>query len=167
MKPIKISIIIPCYNQEKYIEKCLQSVLNQPCSSYEIIAVDDGSTDRTPEILREYAKNNERIRVFEVGNMGAGAARNYGFGYALGEFVFFMDSDDFLERNALSVLSAVTESESADIYFFNFNTYDDESGAIETRELFKNSERRLFFLGGECGYSKLRFQDKKEFFMWV
>ena len=105
MKRIDISVIIPCYNQENYIKQCLDSILNQSFRNYEIIAVDDGSCDKTPAILSEYKKRNKNIRVFSTSNKGAGAARNFGLTKAVGDFVLFMDSDDFLEEDALGVLA--------------------------------------------------------------
>ncbi|MBE6645654.1 MAG: glycosyltransferase [Ruminococcaceae bacterium] len=166
MKRIDISVIIPCYNQENYIKQCLDSILNQSFRNYEIIAVDDGSCDKTPAILSEYKKRNKNIRVFSTSNKGAGAARNFGLTKAVGDFVLFMDSDDFLEEDALGVLGELIGKTRADICFFNFNTYDDKSGKVSEKKMFENLEERLLYNRREYGYSRTKFEDKKEFFMW-
>lgn len=92
---IKISVIIPVYNMEKYLGECLESVLNQTLSEIQIICVDDGSTDNTHKILEEYKIKHSNVSVFYQNRRGAGNARNKGLEYAKGEFVAFMDSDDY------------------------------------------------------------------------
>ncbi len=94
----KISVVIPVYNVEEYLRECLDSVCNQTLKEIEIICVDDGSTDNSLEILQEYAKKDSRIIVITQKNSGAGVARNSGIKVALGEFVAFMDPDDFYPR---------------------------------------------------------------------
>ena len=81
----KVSVIIPVYNGEKFISKCIESVINQTLREIEIIIVDDGSTDRTPSIIKRYAKRDNRIRIITQENGGAGAARNNALQYATGE----------------------------------------------------------------------------------
>lgn len=97
----QISIIIPVYNAEKYIKKCIDSILNQTLADFEVILIDDGSTDSSREICDEYAEIDTRIKVVHCENNGAGKARNIGLDNARGEFIFFVDSDDWLEKNAL------------------------------------------------------------------
>lgn len=92
---IKVSVILPCYNVEDYINKCLDSVLGQSLSEIEVICVDDGSKDKTLKIIRSYAKNDKRVVVVTQENKGAGPARNNGIDHARGEFIAFMDPDDF------------------------------------------------------------------------
>ena len=166
MRNVDISVIIPCFNQEKHIRECLDSIIEQNHEGYEIIAVDDGSSDGTPKILKEYAKRCGKIKVLSGDNKGAGAARNFGLRHAVGEFVLFMDSDDFLEAGAFKILSAATAKTNADIYFFNFNTYDDKSGKYDEKIMFQKLEKRVFFEDGSFGYSKVGFKEKKEFFLW-
>lgn len=99
---IKISIIIPVYNAYSYLEQCLDSAIAQTISPKEIICIDDGSTDRSGEILREYERKYDNIRCYAQQNQGAGAARNYGLHLAQGEFAAFLDADDFyIDRSAL------------------------------------------------------------------
>jgi len=96
MSDIKLSIIIPVYNAEKYLHQCLDSVLGQSLREIEVICVDDGSTDRSREILEEYAAEDSRVRVLCQQNRYAGAARNYGMTVARGEYLHFLDSDDYV-----------------------------------------------------------------------
>lgn len=103
MKP-KISIIIPVYNAEKYISEAVESVLEQGYKNYEIILINDGSTDNSGRICEDFSKRNDRIHYIEQENTGVCGARNAGLDVAIGELVFFMDSDDWLEPDSLSVL---------------------------------------------------------------
>ena len=95
----KVSVMIPTYNYGKYIEKAIDSVLAQTCKDFEIIVVDDGSTDNTREIIE--AKYKNVVRYFYQGNKGAPVARNFGLRKAEGEFVVFLDADDWLMPEAL------------------------------------------------------------------
>ena len=166
MKNIEISVIIPCFNQQKHIRECLDSIINQNYGDFEIIAVDDGSSDDTPKILREYAEKNNRMKILSGKNMGAGAARNFGLKEASGNYILFMDSDDFLEDGAFKILAAAIREKAADIYFFNFNTYDDKTGKYDEKIMFRNLGKRISFEGGSFGYSAVSFEERKEFFLW-
>ncbi|WP_236974819.1 glycosyltransferase family 2 protein [Membranihabitans maritimus] len=103
MKPKLVSIIIPTFNREKYIRDTLNSVLNQSYKEWECIIVDDGSTDRTLEILKAYGKNNGKFRYYERNRIpkGANTCRNIGIEHASGDYVIFLDSDDLLDKNCL------------------------------------------------------------------
>ena len=96
-----ISIIINVYNGEKYIKKCLDSVVNQTYKNIEIILVDDGSTDGSGELCEKIKNNDTRIKVYHKKNGGLGSARNYGFNQAKGEYILFLDSDDYIELNTI------------------------------------------------------------------
>lgn len=98
---VPISVIIPVYNVEKYLEQCLNSVINQTYSNMEIICVDDGSTDKSGEILDTYAKLDSRIVVIHKGHGGPSSARNAAFPYVKGTYIYFLDSDDWIECNTL------------------------------------------------------------------
>lgn len=98
MQP-KVSIVIPCYNVERYVRECMQSVVSQTLQDIEIICINDGSTDSTGAILREFARQDSRINLIEQQNMGVGVARNAGLANAKGEFIAFLDSDDRFYRN--------------------------------------------------------------------
>ena len=94
---MKLSIIIPAYNTEKYIKQCIDSVINIRNIENEIIVVNDGSTDRTKDILKEYTENNDRIKVITQENQGASAARNTGIKASKGDYIYFLDSDDWID----------------------------------------------------------------------
>lgn len=117
---MKFSIIIPVYNVEKYIEKCLISVLNQNYSNYEIIVVNDGSKDKSGEICDEYAKKHDKITVIHIDNGGVSNARNVGLERATGEYVWFVDSDDYIESNSLeTIASHIENNNTLDLLIFN------------------------------------------------
>lgn len=91
---MKISVIIPVYNVEKYLGECLGSVAGQTFTDYELILVDDGSTDSSPAIMQRYALSDVRIHIVSQSNKGVSAARNYGLSVAQGDYILFVDSDD-------------------------------------------------------------------------
>lgn len=107
-KPL-ISVIIPIYNIEDCLERCVRSVLNQTYSNLEILLVDDGSTDRTPELVDRLAREDERIRAFHKQNGGSSSARNYGIREAAGEYLGFVDSDDYIEPDLYELLMELIE----------------------------------------------------------
>lgn len=97
----KVSIIVPIYKVEKYIYKCINSILGQSLTEFELILVDDGSPDRCGDICDEYAKKDKRIKVIHKENGGLSDARNSGLDVATGKFVAFIDSDDFIDRKSV------------------------------------------------------------------
>lgn len=121
-----ISVIIPVYNVEQYLRECLDSVLAQTYSSYEVIMIDDGSTDRSGDICDEYAARDTRFRVIHKENGGLSVARNTGFDLSCGEYVYFLDSDDLLEPDALEELLSTMEGSNADFAFFEAITFRDQ-----------------------------------------
>ena len=98
---VKISVIIPVYNVENYLEESLDSIINQTFTDLEIICVNDGSTDNSPSILNNYANKDSRINIINQENKGLSAARNSGLDVATGDYIYFFDSDDILELTAL------------------------------------------------------------------
>lgn len=111
----KVSVIIPVYNVEKYLARCLDSVINQTLKDIEIICVNDGSTDNSAQILEEYAQKDNRVKVVEQVNGGLSSARNTGMKYVTGEFLGFVDSDDFVEKDFYEKLYNAAKSENAEI----------------------------------------------------
>lgn len=99
-----VSIIIPCYNVEEYVSQCLDSVITQTFKNIEIICINDGSTDSTPAILKDYVNKDNRIKVLNQNNSGLSAARNFGVQHSTGDFLMFVDADDWLEKNAIQTL---------------------------------------------------------------
>ncbi len=128
----EFSIIIPAYNVEKYIEACLQSILNQSFTDYEILLINDGSSDKTLEIAEAYGKKDSRIKVFSKGNAGLSHTRNYGIERAAGRYIYFVDSDDMLEENALKNIEAVIEKKpDADVIATRYRILDEKTGELK------------------------------------
>lgn len=128
----ELSIIVPVYNVEPYIKRCVDSLLNQNCKSYEIILVDDGAKDKSPEICDEYAKKHpDLIKVIHKKNGGLSSARNCGLKEAIGKYVWFIDGDDFVENNCLR--KAMKQLKANDILCFNFiDYYETHSSMVST-----------------------------------
>lgn len=124
MEKVKVSVIIPVYNAEPFLDDCLQTLLAQTLKEIEIICVNDGSKDRSLEILRRYEETDERMRVIDQENQGAGAARNAGLSIAKGEYLSFLDSDDFYERNMLERAYETAKNADADVCVFDADLYD-------------------------------------------
>lgn len=144
-----ISIIVPCYNVEKYIERCVTSLVNQTYTNIEIILVDDGSTDSTGELCDNYEKADNRIKVIHKKNGGLSDARNAGMKVAIGNYFFFVDSDDFISTDTIKFLYENLLDKAADIstcthinFFENNNIknkmYDNKNFVYETEDALKN-----------------------------
>lgn len=118
MSSIKVSIILPCYNVEKYIAKSIQSVLDQTYTDFELLVVIDGSPDNSKAVAETF--NDDRITIYEKPNGGLSDARNYGLERAEGDFVYFMDSDDWIESNLLEDNLKITEDEKLDFVVFGY-----------------------------------------------
>lgn len=129
----KVSIIIPIYNVEKYIDKCVQSARNQTLQDVEIILVDDESPDRCPQMCDEYAKKDSRIKVVHKKNGGLGFARNSGLEVATGEYVTFLDSDDFVDLNTYEELTKYLDSYNADVIYYKLNRFKDDNEVEKTQ----------------------------------
>lgn len=149
----KVSIIIPAYNTEKYIFKCLLSLVCQSLKDIEIIVVNDGSTDNTPAIINEFIDNDARIKIVSQENKKQGAARNTGLQVAQGEYIAFVDSDDWLDLNYIENLYSTAKKHDADIVTTNlykhkkvynkFNVkYNKEIIATTTKDKIKLCEDR-------------------------
>lgn len=134
MDNVKVSVIIPVYNSERYLEKCLETVVNQTLRDIEIICVDDGSADKSLEILSRYAESDDRIKILTQKNEYAGAARNNGMAQAQGKYFAFWDSDDYFALNALEILYKKCEQEQADLCLCGAYTFNDGSDKITIDE---------------------------------
>ena len=119
MDNIKVSIIIPVYNPGKLLIHCLDSVKNQTLKNIEVLCIDDGSTDGSLYILNEYSKSDNRFKVFTQNNLGAGSARNRGINEAVGDFIVFIDSDDWIEKDMCEILYNQAKSLNVDLILFN------------------------------------------------
>ena len=119
----KISIIIPIYNVEQYLPQCLDSIINQTYKNLEIILINDGSTDNSGKICDNYAKVDNRIHVFHKKNEGVSSARNLGLEKCTGDFIGFIDPDDFIELNMYELLYNEQQKTNADIVWCNYSLY--------------------------------------------
>lgn len=120
----KVSVVLPVYNEERYLKQCLDSLCGQTLKEIEIVCVDDGSTDNSLLILRDYEKRDSRIKVLTQKNQYAGAARNYGMDYAGGKYLLFLDSDDFVQLDMLDKLYRRAEQSQLDITICHYEYYD-------------------------------------------
>ncbi len=155
LKNIKISVIIPVYNVEKYIEQCLESVLNQTLKDIEIIVINDGSTDSSLKKIEKY-KNDKKIIIIDKKNEGVSKTRNIGLQKANGKYVYFIDSDDYLESDVvLEKLYIKSEEENLDILNFDYyEVHKDEKKYIKNlkaEKLIKNEIIKSLLNGKEWG----------------
>lgn len=148
---VKISVIVPIYKVEDYLDECLKSILNQTYQNIEVILVDDGSPDRCPIICDEYAKTDPRIIVVHKENGGLSDARNTGIKIATGDYLIFIDSDDFwTDNNALDKLVRfIINNSQCDIIFFGRTTFINDSG-------FVNSTISPTLINGKTKYEALK-----------
>lgn len=139
----KVSIIIPVYNVEKYLKRCLDSVINQTYKHIEIICINDCSTDNSSEILQEYAKQDERVKIIDLEkNKGISAARNAGFGIATGEYIYFLDSDDWIDLDYIEKMIKAMQNANADVVYNNsINTGDYYIDFLDRKNLNKFSDK--------------------------
>jgi len=139
-----ISVIVPVYNVERYLEKCLDSIIGQNYRQLEIMLVDDGSKDKSGEICDRYAAADGRIKVIHRENGGVSAARNSGLNIATGEYYGFADSDDWLESDMYQILQNDLAGEGADIavcgFFRTFDKYEEPNDRSRTRRVMKRAE---------------------------
>lgn len=115
----KFSIIVPIYNTEKYLPKCLDSLVNQTYKNIEIICINDGSTDNSLKILEKYAQKDEHIKIINQENQGVSIARNVGINNATGDYILFVDADDWIETNTCDILNKNIEKNNSDLIIFN------------------------------------------------
>ena len=174
-KNAKISVIIPVYNVEKYLQECIDSVINQNLDNIEIILVNDGSTDGSSDICREYACRCDNIVLLEKENGGLSSARNAGLDAASGKYIYFLDSDDYISQDCLKRLYECAEAERLDILLFSAVSFLDEDGrewqppvyqktgpypmGISGKELFS-----LLYLNGEYTSSVPQYISRKN---WI
>ena len=124
----KVSILVPCYNVEKYLTQCLDSIVNQTLKDIEIIVINDGSTDSTLDIIKSYAKKDKRIKIIDKPNEGYGKSMNRGLDAASGEYIGIVESDDWVDADMFQDLVKIADENNADIVKSNFYTYTTEKG---------------------------------------
>ncbi|MBE6485720.1 MAG: glycosyltransferase family 2 protein [Methanosphaera stadtmanae] len=147
---VKVSVVIPIYNVEAYLEDCLKSVLNQTLTDIEVICVNDGSTDKSLSILEKYAKEDKRMIVINQENAGHAVATNIGMTYATGEYLFLMDSDDIIEFNALELTYNKARENDVDFVIFkaiNYNNAEEkyyETKSYTMKEVYNQVHDNVF-----------------------
>lgn len=155
---VKVSVVIPVYNVEEFLGECLDSICNQTLEDIEIICVNDGSKDRSLEILNEYASRDERITVIDQENGGHAVATNRGMKLAKGEYLFLMDSDDILDLKALEESYKVAEEKQVDFVIFQaINYYMDTGELVEAENYSMNG---LYDIVGD---SIFNYKDVKDY----
>ena len=132
----KISVILSAYNEEKFIRKAIESVINQTLKDIEIIIINDGSTDSTLSIINGYANEDSRIVVVDQENIGLGAARNKGMKMANGEYITFLDGDDWFREDAFEISYNDAKAKDTDITMYQMINYDDETGRVYENDWF-------------------------------
>lgn len=146
-----VSIIIPVYNVEQYLNKCIASICSQTYENIEIILVDDGSTDNSGVICEEFAEKDRRIKVFHKQNGGVSSARNFGLEIAQGEYVLFVDSDDYIEENLIETCVENFRMKQVDMVIFNY-VKETEEGIILRNSHFKSLKKYI-----KSSKKKIRF----------
>lgn len=142
---IKVSVIVPVYNVENYLEKCLNSLMNQTLEDIEIIIVNDGSTDESQQIIDEYVKKSCKVRAFIKENGGLSDARNFGLGYAVGEYIGYVDSDDFVEYDMYELLYNRAKLEGSDIVECNLRHTYENSEDIEIGKKIQDKKEMIMY----------------------
>lgn len=153
-----LSFIVPVYNAEKYLKKCVESILNQTFQDFEVIFIDDASTDKSLDILNSYAYD-KRIKIITKANEGVSLARNCGLELARGEYLMFVDADDWIDKNTSEVMVDVIKKKQADVVFWPYirefenrslekKIYDEEEIIFNTKEVRDKLYRRFIGLVG-------------------
>ena len=157
---IKVSVMLPVYNVGKYLKECLDSVVNQTLKDIEIICINDGSTDDSLEILNEYAAKDERFIVYSQENQGQGVARNKGVQLAKGEYMQFIDPDDWIELNMLEILYNFAKDHHSQVVKFNYTDYNDYSGKYKQQDFVKQIQEEYNYDLNETPYYTWRILKK-------
>ena len=139
----KVSVIVPIYNVEKYLEKCINSIISQTYSNIEIILVNDGSTDSSELICKKYENTDKRIRYYKKENGGLSSARNYGIDRAKGDYLVFVDSDDYISKEMINILLNVAISNNADIVECDFLEFF-ENSKIEDSNIDRTIDNKCY-----------------------
>lgn len=151
---VKVSVIVPVYNVEKYIRKCLDSLVNQTLEDIEIIVVNDGSKDSSIDILKEYAEKHNNIKVYEKENGGLSDARNYGLQFATGKYIAFLDSDDYVDVNLYKRMYEKAKAEDSDMVECNFYWVYDNKTKKDIGQKYKG-KKQMFEKARVVAWNKL------------
>lgn len=136
---IKVSIVIPVYNKEKYLPKCVESLVNQTLKDIEILFINDGSSDKSLEILEKYAENDNRIKIINQANCGQGIARNVGINIAKGDYIGFVDPDDWIELDTYEKMYYQAKKINSDIVICDYMIYQEGNNRVKKSEFFNKA----------------------------
>lgn len=153
---IKVSIVIPVYNAEKYLRECLDSLVNQTLPEIEIICVNDGSKDNSAKILDEYAQKDSRVKVFHQQNQGASVAYNNGMKHVQGEYLFFVDADDYIRKDSLELLYNTSKERNCDMLLHGYYHF---------AEYFCSENQSIYKLISKLGNRNVKFEDYCKYFI--
>lgn len=154
---VEISVIVPVYNVEKYLDECLDHIINQTFSDIEIICINDGSTDSSLNILNDFAKRDNRVQIFNQQNRGLGAARNRGIELAKGDYIYFMDGDDYLELTALEELLEISKNYNLDFAIFKISNFNET-----TKEPITDEYYSMPYLKNRVGDNVFKYEDVED-----
>ncbi len=140
---MKLSIIIPVYNTSKYLTKCLDSLLAQTIKEVEFLFVDDGSSDNSVDIIKEYMKKDKRIKLFEKENGGAATARNYGIKKAVGEYIAFADSDDYVSHDMYKIMYDRAKKDNLDMVLCNYYLVYQDKEVVNENKITDLNEKEI------------------------
>ena len=165
----EVSVIIPVYNTEPWLEECLKSVCSQTLQNIEIICINDGSTDNSLRVLQRYAEHDDRIIIINQENRGVSHARNTGINRAGGKYIYFLDSDDYIEYDALKFLVCEMQAKNLEILFFNTNILAEKNADDKRVQKNINYYRRIHEYPSECRGEELYrlFWENKEYVVSV
>lgn len=171
---VKISVIVPVYNVDKYLTQCLESILSSPADYMEVICVNDGSADGSADILEDFRKKDARIHVVTQKNRGLSAARNRGVSCARGEYIIYIDSDDYVLTDRFQeILNLILHSPGIDLFVTDYQMVAIEGGHLRKKEFYQIGERRSPMYGldnlpkvlekRQCFWNVWRFVYRKDF----
>ena len=158
----KVSVIVPVYNAEKYLKKCLQSLVEQTLSDIEIICINDGSTDNSLSIIEQFAKSDSRIKIITTQNRGQSQARNKGLEIAKGEYTGFLDSDDYADTTMFEKLYTAAKQNDSDVVMCGVYILNEKTGAITSNDpyfglkIFEEQKDTGVFFNGVFSYEQCR-----------
>ncbi len=158
MKDNLISVILTVYNREKCLSRCIDSVLSQKDVNLELIIIDDGSSDSSPQICDRYAATNENVRVIHKKNEGISIARNMGLDNAKGDYIFFIDDDDFLPEDALYTLLSLAQKHDTDLVIGNYAEYNDDISLKRNIEIPEKYSNKMISNREACEFLQLIYE---------
>lgn len=154
---MKFSVVVVAYNEQKRIRKCLNSIVSQTYSDYELILVNDGSEDNTLSIMKEYKEKYKNIRIIDKPNTGQADCKNIGIIESTGRYILFVDGDDFVSVNLLTITNEIIESKNVDLILYKFNMYFEKNGTSNdvndffNDNMFRSVKVLSLYLNNELG----------------